>query len=208
METLQSSDSRRRRTFSWLLASVIVVLSADQWAPDDLAIPFCYVATMVLVVALPDRREKIMLAAVCTILLGVDFLFSPRNATLPAWAHIVNQALAVVMIWGVTILGLRHRRVTEAMRDNQRIANDRLALIDTIYTSAPVGLCFVDRDLRYVSINNALAEMHGHAPDYYLGKTVRVAVPELADVIETHYRRVIDTGQPVIDVEVSGATIA
>jgi len=187
---------------------MIAVFMADLWAPEDLAIPICYVATMVLVVALPDRREKILLAAVCTILLVLDFLFSPRSAAAPAWAQIINQALAVVMIWGVTILGLRHRRVTEAMRDNQRIANERLALIDTIYTSAPVGLCFVDRELRYVSINNALAEMNGHRPDYFLGKTVRQAVPELADVVETHYRRVIDTGQPVIDVEISGATTA
>ena len=208
MGTLQTPDSRRPRTFSWLLASVIVVFLADQWAPDDLAIPICYVATMVLVVALTDRREKILLAAVCTVLLVVDFLFSPCNLSAPAWAQIVNQGLAIVMIWGVTILGLRHRRVTEVMRENQRIANERLALIDTIYTSAPVGLCFVDRDLRYVSINNALAEMNGHAPDYFLGKTVRQAIPEFADAVEAHYRRVIDTGQPVIDVEISGATAA
>src|SRR5262245_37003888 len=204
----QTSDPAGRRTFPWLLASVIVIFIADQWAPEDLAIPICYVATMVLVVALPDRREKLLLAAVCTVLLVVDFLFSPYNASGPAWAHIVNQALAIVMIWGVTILGLRHRRVTEAMRDNQRIANERLALIDTIYASAPVGLCFVDRDLRYVSVNNALAEMNGHSPDYFRGKTVRQAVPELADVVEAHYRRVIDTGQPVIDIEVSGMTPA
>jgi PAS domain S-box-containing protein len=208
MGTIQTSDSRGRRSYSWLLASVIVVLSADQWAPDDLAIPICYVATMVLVVALPDWREKFLLAAVCTALLVVDVLFSPRNIAGPAWAQIVNQGLAVVMIWGVAILGLRHRRATEAMRDNQRIANERLALIDTIYTSAPVGLCFVDRDLRYVSINNALADMNGRSPDYFLGKTVRQAIPELADAVEAHYRQVIDTGQPVIDVEISGATAA
>ena len=208
MGMIQIPQARGSRSFSWLLASVIVVISADQWAPNDLAIPICYVATMVLVVALPDWREKILLAAVCTVLLLVDFLFSPRNVTAPAWAQIVNQGLAVVMIWGVAILGLRNRRVTEAMRDNQRIANERLALIDTIYTSAPVGLCFVDRDLRYVSINNALAEMNGHSPDYFLGRTVRQAIPELADAVEAHYRQVIDTGQPVIDVEISGATVA
>jgi PAS domain S-box-containing protein len=94
------------------------------------------------------------------------------------------------------------------MRDNERIANERLALINTIYASAPVGLCFVDRDLRYVSIINALAEMNGRSPDYFLGKTVREAVPDLADIIEAHYRRAIDTGQPVIDVDFTGASPA
>jgi signal transduction histidine kinase/ActR/RegA family two-component response regulator len=44
--------------------------------------------------------------------------------------------------------------------------------------------------------------MNGGAPEYFIGKTVREAVPELAANVEAHYRRVIDTGQPVIDEEV------
>src|SRR4030095_3198427 len=104
------------------------------------------------------------------------------------------------------ILGLRHRHVQEVMRENERIANDRLAQLKTIYASAPVGLCFVDRDLRFVSLNGALAALNGSLPEYFLGKTVREAVPELADTIEAHYRRVIDTGYAAIDEEVqSGA---
>ena len=87
---------------------------------------------------------------------------------------------------------------------NERVANERLAQLNTIYASAPVGLCFVDRDLRYVSINNALAELKGKSPEYFIGKTVRDAMPELADVVEAHYRRVIETGQPVVDEEVQG----
>src|SRR5574341_425378 len=191
------------RTFSWLLASVIAVFLADRWAPAELAIPICYVATMVLVVALPDRREKILLAAVCTLLLLIDVFVSFPNLGAPPWPGLINQGLTVLMIWGVTILALRHRRVADEMRDNQRVANERLALIDTIYASAPVGLCFLDRDLRYVSINNAGAEMYGHPPAFYLGKTVREAVPEIAEETETHYRRVVETGRPVVDVEVS-----
>src|SRR5262245_936001 len=112
---LQSLDSRGTRAFSWLMASLIMVFAADLWAPKDLAIPICYVATMVLVVALPGRREKVLLAVVCTILLALDFFFSQRSSSAPVWSLIVNQTLAVGMIWGVTVLGLRHRRVTEAM---------------------------------------------------------------------------------------------
>jgi len=112
--------------------------------------------------------------------------------------------LAIIMIWIVTILVLRHRHAQEVMRVNERVANERLAQLNTIYASAPAGLCFVDRDLRYVSINNALAELSGKSPDYFIGKTVREAVPELADAVEAHYRRVIETGQPVVDEEVQG----
>jgi PAS domain S-box-containing protein len=197
-----------RRLFSWLLAPLVVTLIflIDLWSPNQLTIPICYVATLVLVVALPGKAEKIIVAAVCTLLLSIDYYMASRNAGAPGWLQFVNYGLAIVMIWSVTTLGLRHRRVREGMRDSERIANERLALINTIYASAPVGLCFVDRELRYVSINNALAEMNMRTPDYFLGKTVREAVPALADAIEAHYRRAIDTGQPVIDVEITGVS--
>ncbi len=37
----------------------------------------------------------------------------------------------------------------------------RLAQLQAIYDGAPVGLCFVDRNLRYISINQRLAEING-----------------------------------------------
>jgi len=207
-------DSRKRRNvllpgtklpLLWLLAPLVVVMVfiIDLLTPAHLAIPICYVASLILIVAVPGRREKILVAAVCTVLLAIDYYLTSRGQQLVLWSQIFNHGLAVIMIWSVTALALRSLRVEESMRENERIAKDRLALIDTIYTSAPVGLCFVDRDLRYVSINNALAAMSGRVPEYFLGKTIRAAVPELADVVEAHYRRVIDTGQPVVDVEIS-----
>lgn len=172
--------------------------------PAGLTLPICYVAGLLLVVALHGAGEKILAASTCTTLMVLNYFLLPAPTDVPNWVYILNYGLAVLMIWTVAILGLRHRHVQEVMRDNERIANDRLAQLKTIYASAPVGLCFVDRELRYVSINDALAQMHGRSPDYFLGKTVREAVPELADTVEVHYRRVIDTGLPVIDEEVQG----
>jgi PAS domain S-box-containing protein len=132
----------------------------------------------------------------------VHFYLSAALPGVPKWVYFFNYALALVMTWTVTVMSLRHRHAQEVMRENERVATERLAHLKTIYASAPVGLCFVDRELRYVSINNALAEMSGHSPEFFIGKTVREAVPELANSVEAHYRRVIDTGQPVIDEEI------
>ena len=208
--TIRTAKPRARAPFLWLLSpiGIIAIYFADMWMPSHLTIPICYVATLVLLVAVAGRREKLLIAGVCTALLALDFYLQARNPTGPAWAQAVSHGLAIMVLWSVTTLGLRHSRVEESLRDNQRIANERLALIDTIYASAPVGLCFVDRDLRYVSVNNALAEMDGHPPDFYLGKSVRDAVPELAGVIEAYHHRVIESGQPIVDVEVNGTTQA
>ncbi|MGE5220723.1 MAG: ATP-binding protein [Chloroflexota bacterium] len=189
----------------WLfvpLLLLIAIFSADIRTPAGLAMPVYYVAGLLLVVVLPEPYEKIVAAAITTALMIVDYYLSPTLPGMPNWVYLLNHVLALLLLSTVTALGIRHRRAQEVMRENERVANERLAHLKTIYASAPVGLCFVDRDLRYVSINNALAEMNGASPEFFIGKTVREAVPQIADSVEPHYRRVIDTGRPVIDEEV------
>jgi PAS domain S-box-containing protein len=195
-------DAFRRLLWLAVAPLLAVIFTADLWAPTGMALPFCYVAGLVLVVALPGTREKLVAAATSTLLMIVNYFWSDAIPGVPSWVYLFNHGLALLMIWTVAVLSLRHRHAQEVMRENERVANERLAHLKTIYASAPVGLCFVDRELHYVSINNALAEMNGRSPEFYIGKTVREAVPELADNVEVHYRRVIDTGQPVIDEEV------
>jgi PAS domain S-box-containing protein len=187
---------------------LIAFFLADIWVPVNLAISMYYIAALLFVVALPRRRDKYVVAATCTILAIIEYTLTPAVTGTPAWLRVVNHGLSVIVIWIVAILALRHTRNLEALRASEHIAYERLAQLRTTYASAPVGLCFVDRDLRYVAMNNSLAEMHGHPPDYYLGKTVREATPELADAGEERYRQVISTGRPVLDVEVDGATVA
>jgi len=190
----------------WFLVPLVLIFIflAELATPIGMNLPVCYIAALVLVVALAGIREKILAAVTCTALMVVAYFFSLGSSGGYTWISVMNYSVAVVMIWVVAGLAIRHRRVEENMQMNERVANERLALINTIYALAPVGLCFVDRELRYVSINDALAEMIGHPPDFFLKKSVRDTVPDLADGIETHFRRVIETGQPVIDVEVGG----
>lgn len=194
--------------FFWLVAVLLVAVFylLDLWIPAHIAIPICYAAALVLAVALPGKREKIAVAVACTVMLVADVLFMHSSRVAPGWVSLTNQGFALLMIWSVTTLGLRHRTVEEDRRGSERIANERLALLNTIYTSAPVGLCFVDLHLRYLSMNAALAEMNGRSPEFYLGKTIREANPELADTIEANYRRVIEGRKPILDVEIRGVT--
>jgi len=95
------------------------------------------------------------------------------------------------------------KQAEEALRKSEKEARRQLAYVEAIYATAPVGLCFVDTDLRFHSINERLAQIDGKSVQEYLGRTLRDAVPDIADTIEPFYRRVIDTGEPVLDVEMS-----
>ncbi|HEY6491074.1 MAG: EAL domain-containing protein [Terracidiphilus sp.] len=77
----------------------------------------------------------------------------------------------------------------------------RLAQIQAIYDGAPVGLCFLDRRMRYVSLNRQLAEMNGAPISAHLGKSVAEVIPHVFPLIEPYIRRALQ-GEPVTGVEV------
>ena len=82
------------------------------------------------------------------------------------------------------------------------------AVLQSLYDTAPMGLAVLDAQLRYVRINERLAEINGLSVAEHLGKTVREVVPNLADAAEPGLRRVLETGQPVVDLEIRGETAA
>lgn len=90
----------------------------------------------------------------------------------------------------------------DAERAEQR-AGDTAALLDTLLGRAPVGFAYVDAQLRYVRVNDALAALAGHSPTEIIGRSVSEVLPELPQVEHT-LRRVIATGEPVTDIETSG----
>ena len=80
---------------------------------------------------------------------------------------------------------------------------EALALVDTLLATAPVGLSCLDRDLRYVRINPALAAINGVPVEQTLGRTLWEVIPEIASTIEPHYRHVLETGEPRLHMEIS-----
>ena len=108
-----------------------------------------------------------------------------------------------------TFLDLSPSKQAEAsLRLSESSARRHLEEIGLIYDSAPIGLCVIDRDLRYVRINERLAEINGIPAADHIGRSVREVLPGLADTVEPALRQVIDTGEAAHDIEVSGETPA
>src|SRR5271170_6593267 len=77
-------------------------------------------------------------------------------------------------------------------------------LLAAFFSASNVGFYILDKDLSYVAVNHALADMNGRPAAAHLGRTLREVVGEFADKIEPELKRVLDTGKPVLDLEVSG----
>ncbi|HEV2756631.1 MAG TPA: PAS domain-containing protein [Actinomycetota bacterium] len=80
--------------------------------------------------------------------------------------------------------------------------------IEGLFEVAHIGLGLVDLDLRYVRVNDALAAMNGVAPEDHAGQAIREVLPDLADLAEPLLRHVIESKEPVVDLELHGATPA
>lgn len=78
----------------------------------------------------------------------------------------------------------------------------RLLQLQAIYDAAPVGLCFLDANMRYVSINKRLAEMNGVAIADHLGKYVPEVLPKFFPTIEPYIRRAL-SGETFRDLELT-----
>jgi PAS domain S-box-containing protein len=82
-----------------------------------------------------------------------------------------------------------------------RRTEEALALLDTMVQSAPVGFAFLDHQLRYRLINAHLAALNGLPPAAHLGRTVSEIVPTVAPRLEPLLQHILDTGEPLLDVE-------
>ena len=89
-----------------------------------------------------------------------------------------------------------------------RALAETVALLETLLKSAPVGFAFVDRDFRFVRINDALAEMNGLPASEHLGRRVSEIVPQLWPQLGSLYQQVLSTGEAVRGVEIIGETDA
>ncbi|MDA8230457.1 MAG: ATP-binding protein [Magnetospirillum sp.] len=99
-----------------------------------------------------------------------------------------------------------------AMAEKRQLAEEALerinAQLEALLVNAPVGFCFVDRDLRYVRLNDRLAAMNGVPASEHLGRRIADVLPQLAPAMIPAITGVFATGRSVEGMTVAGETPA
>ncbi len=82
----------------------------------------------------------------------------------------------------------------EAAREETRRS---LAMIDTLLATSPVGIAFLDKQLRYLRVNQTLASVNRLPVEEHLGRTIYEVMPSsVVEQVEPLLRRVLETGEP------------
>lgn len=151
------------------------------------------VAVLVLLPGmLPDAQHALLLGLFGA-LAGVAVLGALRaRALLARWS--TERERAARLAW--------EQAARAAAETLERKQAETLAIFDAFLAGAPVGVAFVDRELRYVRINAILAELQGRPADAHLGRRPSEALGAPGAALEALFQRVLDTGVPLLEWEV------
>ncbi|HEX5608085.1 MAG TPA: hypothetical protein VFY96_16280, partial [Candidatus Binatia bacterium] len=63
-------NSFAQKTLDWLrlliVLAMVLSLAFASWAPNGLVLPVYYIVSLLLVIALPRSRDRVLVAALCT----------------------------------------------------------------------------------------------------------------------------------------------
>lgn len=134
-----------------------------------------------------------------------------RQWKMRAWQDSVGEIGGVML----TLEDITHRKpvakVEASIHESDRQALEaqleiQKARFDAFFERANAGLVVLDDQLRYIHINEALAEMNGVSAKAHLGRTIAEVLPHLALTLVPMFQEILATGQPVLDYELIGET--
>ncbi|MEX0608387.1 MAG: response regulator [Balneolaceae bacterium] len=99
---------------------------------------------------------------------------------------------------------LKLKQMEDELHDQIQISGNRLKEIESIYKNVPVGLCILDRELKFIRVNEHLAKIHGISSEDHMGKKMSELLPDLAGNTDAALQHVLDTGQVQMNVELTG----
>jgi PAS domain S-box-containing protein len=126
---------------------------------------------------------------------GLLIAYSPEPAAFDQ-ADLYFLRSAANLLAGV----IQRERDQAYLKETERSMADAYAPLDNLQEQLPIGLGFVDPDLRYRRVNPALAAMVGLDVDEIVGRTVAEISPASWPAWEAQYDRVLRDRTPIVNV--------
>jgi PAS domain S-box-containing protein len=95
------------------------------------------------------------------------------------------------------------KEAQEALRASEARAAAARDQLEATYATAPIGMCLIDTELRYVRINDRLATINGAPAAAHIGRHVSEMAPDFARQAQALLQQVIRTGEPVLNMELA-----
>lgn len=111
---------------------------------------------------------------------------------------------AVTGIAGVSLDITERKQIEDDLRRARKEAQARFRELEALYQHAPVGLALLDRDFRFVRINESLAALTGLRAARLVGRPIFQALPDLRPDLEPVLAGLVAHGHAIRDVAIEG----
>lgn len=142
-----------------------------------------------------------------TFLWGVFDNTSPEADLL--WIQCMTGAIAISGYFMATVGEAQEDALNKELEltinlKHKRIAEEALAILDQSIHKSPIGFALIDKDSRFIRVNDAMAKLNGLNSDLHLGKKLEDISVENARLIEPYVKKVFETGSSVMNIPFHG----
>jgi PAS domain S-box-containing protein len=92
-------------------------------------------------------------------------------------------------------------RSSAALKQSEARVREQFAELDLLYRTAPICVAILDRDLRYLRVNDAMAAQNGIPASQHIGRTLYEVAPQTAPELAACLHRVFVTGASLQNVQ-------
>lgn len=170
METLNNRPRKANTRFivvTVLLAAAIFAVDVSLPLGHTVWVP--YVVLVLLCLWAPYRNYAVVLAAACTVLIILGFLFCPPGVS--PGVGLFNRSLGVGVIWVTAILCLLRKRTEEALGKSQ-------ARLAGLVGSAMDAIVSISADQRIILFNAAAEKMFRCSANEAIGQPIDRFIPD------------------------------
>lgn len=132
-----------------------------------------------------------------TFLWGVFDSSSPEKDLL--WIQCLSAGTAIVGYFMATVVEVQEEAINKELELNmnlrhKKVAEEALAILDQSIHKSPIGFALIDRDLKYIRINETLARYNDLPPELHLGRAIKEIAPDSSDMAMM-IEKVFETGE-------------
>jgi PAS domain S-box-containing protein len=116
--------------------------------------------------------------------------------------RVVSLLIVLLIAAAAALLLDRERALRRMVGERTRDLSETLAVLDALFDNSAVGMCLVDRSLRFLRVNDPFGGLDGLPVEAHLGRSIGEVSPGLTSFASL-CRAVVETAAPVVNAEIS-----
>ncbi len=178
-----------------------LILELAGYEPDEIGTTLCDWTALIHPDDHPDVVATVAKSCEAAEQFAIEYRIRTRDGGI-LWVADVGRLIRDAEGVVIRVAGIASD-ITARKEQAQTLA-DRTAELETLLTSAPIGLAYFDREGRYVRINEELARANGVPVEAHLQRTVAEALGHEAPNAHRQIEQVFATGEPIGGIELDG----